>query len=73
MYKLKNSQQVYSREAFQNGSFALIEIPSREKLFSLEEKSGRCLFHSAIVHELKKVCEFAWSEIFTSFFAFVLD
>ena len=57
LYKLKSSQQVYSIQAFQNGSFALLEIPSRGKWFSLQDRSERCLFLSATVHELKKVCE----------------
>ena len=57
MYKLKSSQQVYSIQEFQNGSLALLEIPSRKRRFSLQDRSGRCLFPSATVHELKKVCE----------------
>ena len=43
LYKLKTSQQFYSIQAFQNGRFALLEILSREKLFSLRERSERCL------------------------------
>ena len=31
LYKLKSLQQFYSIQAFQNGRFALLEIPSREK------------------------------------------
>ena len=58
MYKFKSSQQVYySVQAFQNGRFALFEIPSREKRFSLQDRSEGFLFLSATVHELKKVCE----------------
>ena len=57
MYKLKSSQQVYSIQAFQNGRFTLLEIPSRGKRFYLQDRSERCLFLSATVHELKKVCE----------------
>ena len=38
LYKLKSSQQVYSIQAFQNGRFALFEIPSREKRFSLQDR-----------------------------------
>ena len=57
MYKLKNSQQVYSIQALQNGRFALLEIPSRKKRFFLQDRSERCLFLSATMHELKKVCE----------------
>ena len=33
LYKLKSSKQVYSIQAFQNGRFALLEIPSRGKRF----------------------------------------
>ena len=61
MHKLKSSQQVYSIQAFQNGRFALLEIPSREKRFSLLGISERCLFLSATVHEGKKFVRFAWS------------
>ena len=57
MYEFKSSQQVYSIQAFENGRFALLEIPSEEKRFSLQDRSERCLFLSSIVHELKKVCE----------------
>ena len=57
LYKLKNSQQVYSIQTFQNGRFALLEIPSLGKQFSLQDRFERCLFLSATVHELKKVCE----------------
>ena len=57
MYKFKSAQQVYSIKAFQNGRFALFEIPYREKNLSLQNRSERCLFLSATVHELKKVCE----------------
>ena len=57
MYKFKSAQQVYSIKAFQNGRFALFEIPYREKNLSLQNRSKRCLFLSATVHELKKVCE----------------
>ena len=56
LYKLKSSQQVYSIQAFQNGRFALLEIPSRDKRFSLQDRSEKCLFLSATVCELKKVC-----------------
>ena len=35
LYKLKSFQQVYSIQAFQNGRFALLEIPSQGKRFSL--------------------------------------
>ena len=35
----------------------MLEIPSRGKRFSLQDRSQRCLFLSATVHELKKVCE----------------
>ena len=35
----------------------MLEIPSRKRRFSLQDRSGRCLFPSATVHELKKVCE----------------
>ena len=52
MYKLKSSQQLYSMQAFQNGRFALLEIPSRGKQFSLQGRSERCLFLSAAVHLL---------------------
>ena len=44
-------------QAFQNGRFALLEIPSQGKRFSLQDRSERCLFLSATVHELKKMCE----------------
>ena len=57
LYKLKNSQQVYSIQTFQNGRFALLEIPSQGKQFSRQDRFERCLFLSATVHELKKVCE----------------
>ena len=39
------------------GRFASLEIPSRGKRFSLQDRSERSLFLSATVHELKKVCE----------------
>ena len=54
MHKRKSSQQVYSIQAFQNGRFALLEIPSQRKRFSLQDRS---LFPSAAVLDLKKVCE----------------
>ena len=41
-------------QAFQNGRFALLEIPSRGKRFSLQDRSERCLFLRATVLELKK-------------------
>ena len=57
MYKLKSSQQIYFIQAFQNDRFALLEIPSRGKRFSRKDRSKRCRFLSATVHELKKVCQ----------------
>ena len=62
MHKLKSSQQVYSIQAFQNGRFALLEIPSRKKRFSLQDSSERCLFLNATVREVKKVCEISLVE-----------
>ena len=55
----KSYQQAYkhSIQAFQNGRFALLEILSRRKRFSLQDISERCLFLSTTVHELKKLCE----------------
>ena len=50
LYKLKSSQQVYSIQAFGNGRFALLEIPSQGKRFSLQDRSEKCLFLSATVH-----------------------
>ena len=37
--------------------FALLEIPSHGKRFSRKDRSKRCRFLSATVHELKKVCQ----------------
>ena len=41
LHKLKSSQQDYSIQAFQNGRFALLEIPSRGKQFSLQDRCQR--------------------------------
>ena len=57
MCKLKSTQQAYSTQAFQNGMFSLPKIPSRGKRLCLQDKSKRCLFLSATVYDLKKVCE----------------
>ena len=51
MHELESPQQVYSIQAFQNGMFALLEILSRRKQFSLQDRSKRCLFLSDIMHE----------------------
>ena len=60
MYKLKSPQQVYSIQAFQNGRFVLLEIPSRGKQFSLHNRPERCLFLCATVLEPKKVSAFVF-------------
>ena len=56
MYKLKYSQQVYSMQGFQNGRFALVEIPFRGKRSSLQDRSERCLYLSAAVHVKFEIC-----------------
>ena len=47
MYNFKSLQQGHSRQASQNGRFALLEITSLGKRFFLEDKSKRRLFLSA--------------------------
>ena len=41
MLNLKSSQQVCYIQAFQHGRFTLLEIPSREKRFSPQQKSEK--------------------------------
>ena len=52
-----NPKQATSIQSFQNGKFALLEIRSRVKQFSPQDRSKKCLFLSATVHELKRLCD----------------
>ena len=61
LYKLKSSQQVYSIQAFQNGRFALLEIPSQDKRFSLQDRSEKCHLSVPLCMSSRKFVIFAWS------------
>ena len=45
--KFKESQQIHSLRAFQNGRSALSEIPSRTERFVMQDRSQRGIFFSS--------------------------
>ena len=61
MYKLKRCQQVYCMQAFRNGRFALLEIPSGENNFLCKINLKFAYFSVPLCMSPRKFVRFALS------------